>query len=126
MSTLAQGIDNDILLTAGRASVITDKVAAAAILLANKFRFFLGEWFLDTRLGVPYREVVMVKNPDLRIVRQILRQVILTTPPIVDVISVSTAFDTAARKLSYTFSARCDNGQVITGGEGIPFIIEIP
>ena len=35
---------------------------------------WLGEWFLDARDGVPYREYILVKNPNMKHIRQVLTE----------------------------------------------------
>jgi hypothetical protein len=73
--------------------------------LAARFKFFLGEWFLDQRLGLPYYQNVFVKNPDLDLIRSLFRRVILTTPGIKSIKTFTLSFDPAARKLSFSFHA---------------------
>jgi hypothetical protein len=43
-----------------------------------RFRWFLGEWFLDERLGVPYYSDILVKNPDPILISFIFRRVLLS------------------------------------------------
>ena len=46
--------------------------------LRIKLRTFLGEWFLDTNVGVPYYQSILgVKNPDLGPIASISRTVLL-------------------------------------------------
>jgi hypothetical protein len=59
MSTLRCTSTNELYLrtnASGRKTLqlVTDPVIAAAAKLYRRFQFFEGEWFLDTRQGVPY------------------------------------------------------------------------
>ncbi len=74
--------------------------------LSIRLRFFKGEFFLDTRLGIPYFDQVLIKNPSLVAIRGILREAILETPGIASLDAFSTAFDAATRKLTVEFTAR--------------------
>lgn len=75
--------------------------------------FCLGEWFLDTRQGIPYFRDVLIKRPNDETVRSVLRRAILNTPGIVRVDSLSTEYDTTARKLTVRFEATYQDGQAI-------------
>lgn len=128
MSTLARTPAGDLALVVQangkkNLSIVTDKAQACAIKLADRFKLWLGEWFLDTRQGVPYVQTVFVKRPSLNAIRQLFRTIILTTPPIVSCDDLSLNFDRARRSLSYQFRATLNNGAVITGGSGQPFIV---
>ena len=54
---------NDIVLKNGDALLIDNAERIAQQILIS-LRFWLGEWFLDTRQGVPYLEYILVKNPN--------------------------------------------------------------
>ncbi len=109
----------------GRLVLETDEVVAAAIKLKHRLQFFLGEWFLDTRLGVPYFDVVFVKNPDIEVIRRMFRRIILSCPPIVDVNKLDIFFLKAERKLIYEFQAVAEDGRTVTGGSGQDFIVGV-
>jgi hypothetical protein len=96
----------------------------AAIALRNKFLFVKGEYFLDTRQGVPYFQYVFVKNPDLLIVKDLFTQVIKSVPGVASIDRLDVSFDRATRKGAFSFRAIAANGKVITGGSGQPFIVE--
>lgn len=51
--------------------------------LRIKLRTFMGEWFLDTTIGVPYyQDILGVKNPDLGIIASIFRRQLLADPDV--------------------------------------------
>lgn len=128
MSTLARTPAGDLALVTQangkkNLSILTDKATACAIKLADRFRIWLGEWFLDTRIGVPYIQTVFVKRPSLSAIRQLFRTIILTTPPIASCDDLQLNYNAARRTLAYSFRATTNDGAIITGGSGQPFIV---
>lgn len=124
MASFAQTTDGDLALTNGRLTVVSGATEKAQK-IQNRFRLFVGEWFLDTRLGVPWFSVVFVKNPDLELIKRLFRRVILSVPGIADVEEISVVWDREARALSYEYRAIDDEGTPIEGGSLQPFIVRI-
>ena len=87
-----------------------------------RFRFFLGEWFLDQRLGIPYYRDILIKNPDILLITTIFRRVLTTTPGVERVGSFKAQLLTAERKLLCDFVAFLSNGSKIIA-EAEPFIL---
>ena len=112
MSDIALDSDGDLLIE-NDALVLVEGDDAIVQHLSIRFRFVLGEWFLDTRLGIPYFDEILVKNPDFSRVRGILRQTILTTPGIASIEKFSLQFDGAIRKLTVSFLARKTDGEIL-------------
>lgn len=75
--------------------------------------FFLGEWFLDVRKGVPYYRDVLVKNPDLEVVRSVLRRVLLEVPGIVSVSRLDVAPPAGNRRAAIDWEAQHSDGTTI-------------
>lgn len=67
-------------------------------------RFFLGEWFLDTRIGIPYFTDIFRKNPNLGLIRDIFRRAIESVPGVLAVTDITLDFDAPTRKLSLNFA----------------------
>lgn len=124
MSTFAQETDNDWKIVNGQLVLVTDVAECAAIELNNKLQFVQGEWFLDTRVGVPYFAYFFVKNPDILLLRRLLRTVVLSVQGIASIIDLTTTVDNAKRKASFKIRALAANGKIIVGGSGSPFIVE--
>ena len=94
--------------------------------LAARFKFFLGEWFLDARQGIPYYQSVFVKNPDLDLIRSLFRKVILTTPGIKQIKTFSLSYDPAARSLAFAFHALLVGDEaIIVRPQDRDFIIDL-
>ncbi len=85
--------------------------------LRSRMQFFLGEWFLNRLIGFPYWTDVFVKDPRLGAIRSFYRQTILTTPGIASLVTLDLDFATATRALSVAFSAKKDDGGILTFDE---------
>ena len=92
--------------------------------LGCRFKFFLGEWFCDTREGVPYFRDILKKDPSIDIVKSIYRRVILTTPGIVALSRYNVFWDQQLREFSYEFEALHTSGETINvASTDAPFIV---
>jgi hypothetical protein len=126
VSCLLQTTTGDLDLSSGNLVLVDDTDGLAqqvAQELNNRFALWLGEWFGDTRLGVPFVDFVLVKNPDMTVVGNIFSQIITSTPGVATILSGSVDFDPAARTLAATYVVQLDNGAILTGGPGVPFIV---
>lgn len=59
---------------------------------------FFGEWFLDTTFGVPYFEVILIKNPRRAEIENVLRQKVRDVPGVSAVPSVEIEIDATTRQ----------------------------
>ena len=106
--------------------VLLRGIDAVAQHLREHMQFFLGEWFLDIREGVPYFRDVLIKNPNSGVVDSLFRRVILRSQDIAEVRDLNTELDVAARTLQVDFIAITDTGEVLdTTRLDEPFIITI-
>jgi hypothetical protein len=116
LSTLTHDLDlssNNIELIEGIDEIVQK--------LRIRYQFFLGEWFLDERVGIPYYEKILVKSPNLSDVNSILREVAVTTPGIAEVDRFDSEFDARTRELRIDLWARSDTGEPLQFSE--PFIV---
>lgn len=125
MSSLAQTVDGDLDISSTNLKVVYDRSESLATKLRNRLLFFLGEWFLDIRLGVPYFQGIYVKAPNLIIVRRILFDVLSNTPGVAEVSSLTLNYSPGVRELSFYFKVITDTAAVIEGGTGTPFIVQV-
>lgn len=86
-----------------------------------RLRWFLGEWFLDQRQGMPYYRDIMVKNPDPILLASIFRQVLLSTPGIVRIGFLTISLDRPTREVRVDFECIGADGTLVT--PEAPFIV---
>lgn len=122
MSCFKVDTTGDLDLSSGNLIPVSDIPTETAQKLGSLFKFFLGEYFGDTRLGVPYFKYVFVRNPDLGIVKQILVDVLRSAPGVTDIVSGDLRYVSNQRLATATFQVRA-GGALLTGGPGTPFII---
>lgn len=115
------GQAGDLDLTGHRLNLAMGE-AAIEQQVRTRCMFFLGEYFLDERQGIPYFRDILIKNPNLLLVRSIFRQAIADTPGISSVDSIDVDVDKRSRTLTLTFSATMDTGATLVFN---PFIIEL-
>jgi hypothetical protein len=85
---------------------------AVAQHLRIRLRFYLGEWFLDTRVGIPFYTQIFVKNPNLAAINTVFRRAIVSTPGVEILERLDLALDSATRQLTLEFTAKLDGEDV--------------
>lgn len=97
----------DIDLSTNDLQVVTGTDATVQH-LRTRLRLFQGEWFFDLRVGVPYFEQILVKNPNLVAVTGIFRSAIQSTPGVERLDRIDIDFDSASRTLTVEFTAKLE------------------
>lgn len=93
--------------------------------LAARLKFFLGEWFLDRRLGIPYYRHVFVKNPDMNVVRRIFTNVITRCPGVLALTKLELDHSPSERTLGVAFVATVEGGEVRVNPGDADFILNL-
>ncbi len=101
----------DLVLCDGRVQVAQD--------LHTRFATWAGEWFLDERAGVRYREDVLVKAPNIALIESAFRQLILDTPGVTGIRDFVLGYDPSARILTLSFLALTPWGNLPATGQSI-------
>lgn len=124
MSALAQTNTGDLDLSGGGLRVEPSVSQCTAWKLNNLFGLALGEWFRDTRLGIPYIQYIFVKNPNLALIQNIFTQVVLSAPGVKTLDAMVMDYTANRRNVSVSIQATTNEGAVLTGGSGTPFILD--
>jgi hypothetical protein len=126
ITCIKQDATGDIVFENGRLLIEDDPGEVAAIRIKNAFGIGLGESVLDSRIGVPYLDLVLVKRPNLAIIRGLFQKIILSVENVVSVPVMELTFDKATRSLDFEFEAKINDGSTVTGGSVRPFIVTAP
>ena len=95
---------NDILLIDN-----AERVAQQVLITLREWR---GEWFLKTADGVPYLEYILVKNPNMAHVRQILTEAIESVEGVKKCTELDLQFNRVLRALAVSYEIDTDYGLV--------------
>lgn len=124
-TVLTQGASGDVDLSKGL-RFTPDLITYVAQRLFDNLSFFLNEWFLDLREGVPYFEQIIGQKPDLALIDTLYRRAILATPGVGTISNLKLDFDRATRKLAVRFEVQTVDGTTITETDiGKPFIVAL-
>ena len=116
MANLLLTADGDLDFSSNNFSIVTGDDELVQKLFV-RLQFFLGEWFLDERVGIPYYQEILKKNPNLVSVRRIFRDTIVTTNGVEDLDTFNFEFDRATRALTMSFTAVKTEGGTIDFNE---------
>jgi len=75
-----------------------------------RLQFFLGEWFLDNRLGVPWFQRILGQKPKLQAVSEILQRAALSTPGLESLSNWELDYEGTTRTLSISFVGHATDG----------------
>lgn len=104
---------HDIDLAAGDLPIASGS-ALIAQNIKQRLLLLFGEHFLDTSQGVPYKEQILRKNPDIQVASSILKERILGTEGVGQLTNFSLSIDPAARKCFIYFRAVTEAGETIS------------
>jgi len=85
--------------------------------LRQRFQFFRGEYKHNLTRGIPYHDEFFKKNPNPIVMDTILKDVILTTPGVIELLSFSMELDNSTRILSIPFKVLTSDGILDYTGE---------
>jgi len=86
--------------------VLVDGADAIAQDVSTRLKAFQGEWFLDTRVGMPYFQKILGQKPRLSVLQSIFRDAVLSTPGVNSINDLVLDYVGETRVLSISF--RCD------------------
>lgn len=109
---LTDPITGDLKITNNNFSIVTDEQVVVGQRLFQNLRTFLGEWFLDNRIGVPYYEIVFEKGVSPDLVNDVFKDAIIKTEGVVELKTFNPLDLDPSRALQVTFNARTLEGDV--------------
>jgi hypothetical protein len=80
--------------------------------LKVKLKLFFSEWYLNRLFGVPYYQDILKKAPDLILIEARLKEAILKTPLVIEILQFALDFDVNQRRLFVNFSVRTAEGNL--------------
>lgn len=103
---------HDLVTKAGDL-VLADKALQIRQNVKQNLLFFLGEWFLNIKQGLPYFQFIFVKGPNLDLIQVIFRNSILGTTGILELNQFELSYAAGTRELNIEFDARSTDGQIV-------------
>lgn len=103
----------------------SEKVRATIQGIGQRLKQFRGEWFMNLLEGVPYFQEILIKNPDIPIIRGLIYRAIITYPGIVRVDELTLDFDKSARSLTISFNCTLDDGTLVKSEDYQPLILNL-
>lgn len=102
--------DGDLDISGLKLSWI-DGIDAIAQHIMIRLKFFFAEWFLDTTMGMPYKDYILIKGADMDIVSSLFKNCILGTPGVITPLKdFNLTLDDTTRSLKVTFTAETEQG----------------
>lgn len=109
---IALNIASNDLVIKNNDLILIDNAERIAQQVLITLRFWLGEWFLDTREGMPYLEYILVKNPNMSHIKQILTEKIKSVDGVNSIVSLNFDFRRIRRELYVDFEVNTDYGLI--------------
>lgn len=110
----------DLLITElGEARLTNTQLEEVGQRLRTKLQHFLGEWFLDTTLGLAYFRDVLVRNPNMAVVKSLFQDAITSDDGVEQLVLLDLVWNTETRVLSVNFEAVLNSGEVLANAVAV-------
>lgn len=97
---------HDIVFVNGECPVTQDLRDIVVQRLKITLYTFLGEWFLNTDVGIPYYEQIFGKVRSKATIDIIFQNIIQNDPDVIEILSFESTLDNTVRGYSMTFQVR--------------------
>ena len=104
------GVTHDLLIE-NFDLVIIDELDQLVQNLKIRLWFFFKEWYIDTSKGIRFFDDIMVKNPNLPSIEALLKEEILGTGGVNEILEFQLVFNRAGRSMAVNFKVNTDFGQ---------------
>lgn len=109
---LANPNTNDLIFINGACPVTYENKVTVAQRLKIRLLTFRGEWFLDTTVGLPYFQTILVRGVSKATIDAIFQEEILSDPDVVELVDFNSLIDVQARSYNLSFRVRTNQNQV--------------
>lgn len=92
--------------------VMAEGADAVAQQIKIVLKTFMGEWFLDTTVGIPYFEDILKKNPRSEVVETVLRGKIASVTGVTRVTAFDISIDNRLRTMTINYAAETNEGTI--------------
>lgn len=124
-ATLANPDVGDLALTdAGLEVVRTELADEVAQRLHVRFKFFRGEWFLNTLEGTPWFQLIFVKSPRDHVIRSVFGALIRGTEGVSELVKLNYSIN-SSRQMSLTFQARLQDGTLFRSTDYGTYVLAV-
>ena len=100
---------NYVLIENQDLATVTDREAIEQH-LRQRINFFRGEYKHDLTRGIPYHDEFFKKNPNPIVMDYVLKDVILNTPGVIELLSFTMDLNSSTRILNIDFKVDTDYG----------------
>lgn len=107
--------DDMTLDSTGQLAVTQSFTELVGLRIRTRLRTVQGEHFLNRNLGVPYYEEVLVKNPDVESVNNLLISSMADVEGVQKVLEFESTFDRETRVFHVRFKVIATNGEIAEG-----------
>jgi len=105
--------ENNDLVIENNELILIDGPDFVRQMLIQRLQSFLGEWFLDIEVGVPYFQDILKKDVSISKISNIFKDEILNTPGVVELQQFDLSFNELTRRLSLTFAVKALNESIV-------------
>ncbi|ATW58381.1 putative structural protein [Pseudomonas phage ventosus] len=120
MDLLLNSDTNDLVFVNGKCPVTQLLVDIVAQRLKVTLYTFLGEWFLDTTIGVPYFQQIFGKIRTKATIDLIFQRIISNDPDVIEILSFESSLASNNRGYTMTFQVRVSDNTA-----SLPITIEV-
>ncbi len=111
--------DRDLEIINGDFALCQSEAHAIAQAITIRLRTLAGEWFLDTRAGIPYLSHILGKKQSERLLRKLISEAVKSLPSVITIKEFVVKAGPGERSITISFNAVLSDQSAIAINESI-------